>query len=138
MAIVKLEKISKRYGDLEVIRELALVVDHGEFLTLVGPSGCGKSTILRMIAGVEEISSGQLYIGHVLANSIPPKDRGVSMVFQSYALFPHMTVSENIAFGLKISMGCKFVKPDRIGGKAAKGFEWWPETKGSPGKGSSR
>lgn len=102
MAIVKLEKISKRYGDLEVIRELALVVDHGEFLTLVGPSGCGKSTILRMIAGVEEISSGQLYIGHVLANSIPPKDRGVSMVFQSYALFPHMTVSENIAFGLKI------------------------------------
>ena len=102
MAIVKLEKISKRYGDLDVIRELALVVDHGEFLTLVGPSGCGKSTILRMIAGVEEISSGHLYIGNVLANSIPPKHRGVSMVFQSYALFPHMTVSENIAFGLKI------------------------------------
>jgi multiple sugar transport system ATP-binding protein len=102
MATVKLKKISKRYGDLEVIRELALVVDHGEFLTLVGPSGCGKSTTLRMIAGLEEISSGQLYIGNVLANPIPPKDRGISMVFQSYALFPHMTVSENIAFGLKI------------------------------------
>ena len=114
MAIVKLEKISKRYGDLDVIRELALVVDHGEFLTLVGPSGCGKSTILRMIAGVEEISSGQLYIGHVLANSIPPKDRGVSMVFQSYALFPHMTVSENIAFGLKIKKFSRSAILERI------------------------
>ena len=102
MATVKLRSISKEYGASEVIRNLYLVVDHGEFVTLVGPSGCGKTTVLRMVAGLEVITSGHLYIGHVLANHIPPRDRGVSMVFQSYALFPHMTVSENIAFGLRI------------------------------------
>jgi len=102
MATVRLHNISKQYGACQVIRDLDLVVDHGEFVTLVGPSGCGKTTVLRMVAGLEEITSGNLYIGHVLANHIPPKNRGVSMVFQSYALFPHMTVSENIAFGLKI------------------------------------
>jgi multiple sugar transport system ATP-binding protein len=102
MAEVRLNKIGKRFGDFEVIRDLDLAVNHGEFVTLVGPSGCGKSTTLRIIAGLEDITSGQLYIGNVLANQVPPKDRGISMVFQSYALFPHMTVSENIAFGLKI------------------------------------
>ncbi len=102
MARVQLKRISKKFGNLEVVKDLDLVVDDGEFVTLVGPSGCGKSTTLRMVAGLEEISSGELYIGDVLANQIPPRGRGVSMVFQSYALFPHMTVSENIAFGLKI------------------------------------
>ncbi len=102
MAIVRLQRINKSYGDLQVIRDLDLVVDDGEFVTMVGPSGCGKSTTLRMIAGLEEMTSGQIYIDDVLANPIPAKDRDVSMVFQSYALFPHMTVSENIAFGLKI------------------------------------
>ncbi len=102
MAAVRLQKINKKYADIEVIKDLDLKVHHGEFVTLVGPSGCGKTTTLRMIAGLEHITSGQLYIGDVLANQIPPKDRGISMVFQSYALFPHMTVSENIAFGLKI------------------------------------
>ncbi len=102
MATVRLHKISKKHGAIEVIRDLDLEVRHSEFVTLVGPSGCGKSTTLRMVAGLEEITSGELYIGDVLANQIPPKDRGISMVFQSYALFPHMTVSENIAFGLKI------------------------------------
>jgi len=108
MATVRLQKINKSYGALEVIRDFDLVVDHGEFVTLVGPPGCGKSTTLRMIAGLEEMTSGQIYIGDVLANHMPPKDRDVSMVFQSYALFPHMTVSENIAFGLKIK---KFLLP---------------------------
>ncbi|NVM21344.1 MAG: ABC transporter ATP-binding protein [Desulfobacterales bacterium] len=102
MATVRLHRIGKKYGGLEVIKDLDLVVEHGEFVTLVGPSGCGKTTTLRMIAGLEEITSGELYIDNYPANQIPPKDRGISMVFQSYALFPHMSVSENIAFGLKI------------------------------------
>ncbi|MBN2039587.1 MAG: sn-glycerol-3-phosphate ABC transporter ATP-binding protein UgpC [Spirochaetes bacterium] len=102
MAEVKLQNICKRYGRTEVIRDVSIHVKNGEFITLVGPSGCGKTTILRMIAGLERITSGSLYIGDVLSNDIPSKKRGISMVFQSYALFPHMTVSENIAFGLKI------------------------------------
>jgi multiple sugar transport system ATP-binding protein len=102
MARVRFHEIYKRFGNTEVIQDLNLVVDDGEFVTLVGPSGCGKTTTLRMVAGLEEITSGELYIGDVLSNNIPPKKRGISMVFQSYALFPHMTVSENIAFGLKI------------------------------------
>jgi multiple sugar transport system ATP-binding protein len=102
MASVTLQNVNKKFGNTEVIRNLSLAVDDGEFVTLVGPSGCGKTTTLRMIAGLEEITSGELYIGNVLSNDIPPKKRGISMVFQSYALFPHMTVAENIAFGLKI------------------------------------
>ncbi|MDY6953787.1 MAG: ABC transporter ATP-binding protein [Thermodesulfobacteriota bacterium] len=111
MAAVSLQNISKRYGASEVVRDLNLVVDHGEFVTLVGPSGCGKTTVLRMVAGLEDITSGHLYIGRELANHIAPKARGVSMVFQSYALFPHMTVSENIAFGLKIK---KYTRKDML------------------------
>jgi multiple sugar transport system ATP-binding protein len=102
MASVSFRKVSKRYGNIEVIRDLNLTVKDGEFVTLVGPSGCGKSTTLRLVAGLEEITSGELYIGDTLANTVAPKKRGISMVFQSYALFPHMTVSENVAFGLKI------------------------------------
>jgi multiple sugar transport system ATP-binding protein len=102
MATVKFHGISKRFGDIEAVRNLHLVIDDGEFVTLVGPSGCGKTTTLRMVAGLEDITAGELYIGDVLANDIPPKNRGIAMVFQSYALFPHMTVAENIAFGLKI------------------------------------
>lgn len=102
MARVRFHEIYKRFGSFEVIQDLNLDVEDGEFVTLVGPSGCGKTTTLRMVAGLEEITSGELYIGDVLSNNIPPKKRGISMVFQSYALFPHMTVSENIAFGLKI------------------------------------
>lgn len=102
MATVKFQGIGKTFGGIEAVRDLHLVVDDGEFVTLVGPSGCGKTTTLRMVAGLEEITSGELYIDDVLANDIPPKNRGIAMVFQSYALFPHMTVAENIAFGLKI------------------------------------
>jgi len=102
MAGVRLNNIHKAYGENEVIKGVDLGIKDGEFVVLVGPSGCGKTTILRMIAGLERITDGELYIGDKLANDLPSKDRGISMVFQSYALFPHMAVETNIGFGLKI------------------------------------
>jgi multiple sugar transport system ATP-binding protein len=102
MATVIFQNVSKRFGNNEVIRNLSLTVEDGEFVTLVGPSGCGKTTTLRMLAGLEEITAGGIYIDDVLANLVPPQKRDIAMVFQSYALFPHMTVAENIAFGLKL------------------------------------
>lgn len=98
-----LKNIKKVYPNgYEAVKDLSLEIKAGEFVSLVGPSGCGKSTTLRMIAGLEEISGGELYIGDKLANDLSPRERGIAMVFQSYALFPHMTVAANIAFGLKI------------------------------------
>lgn len=102
MSGVKLEKIFKSYGDIEVVHGIDLVVAEKEFVVLVGPSGCGKSTTLRMVAGLEEISDGTLTIHDRVVNEISPKDRDVAMVFQNYALYPHLNVSDNIAFGLKI------------------------------------
>ena len=102
MSGVKLEKVVKRYGDLEVVHGIDLEVDLKEFVVLVGPSGCGKSTTLRMIAGLEEISHGTVTIHERTVNEVAPKDRDVAMVFQNYALYPHLNVSDNIAFGLKI------------------------------------
>ena len=102
MSGVTLEKVVKRYGNLEVVHGIDLVVDAEEFVVLVGPSGCGKSTTLRMIAGLEEISDGTVSIDDRVVNEIAPKDRDVAMVFQNYALYPHLNVSDNIAFGLKI------------------------------------
>ena len=99
---IRLEGICKRYDDVSVIEGLDLHIHDKELMVLVGPSGCGKSTALRMIAGLEEISDGSLYIGNQCVNDVHPKDRDVAMVFQSYALYPHMTVAENIGFGLKI------------------------------------
>ena len=103
MAEVHLSNIVKRYGSMEVVHGIDLDVAHNEFVVLVGPSGCGKSTTLRMIAGLEEISGGTLHIGDRVVNDLPPRARNVSMVFQSYALYPHMTVRENLGFGLKIA-----------------------------------
>jgi len=115
MAEVRLENIVKRYGDVEVIKGIeSMVVNDGEYVTLVGPSGCGKSTLLRMICGLEEITGGKLYINDKIANDIPSKDRGIAMVFQSYALFPHMTVAANIAFGLKIKKVPEIQKRKKI------------------------
>ncbi|WP_319519264.1 sn-glycerol-3-phosphate ABC transporter ATP-binding protein UgpC [uncultured Martelella sp.] len=112
MAEVHLSKIVKRYGSLEVVHGIDLEVAHNEFVVLVGPSGCGKSTTLRMIAGLEEISGGELKIGDRVVNSLPPRSRNISMVFQSYALYPHMTVRENLGFGLKIAgMTPEDIKP---------------------------
>ncbi|MEB3237474.1 MAG: sn-glycerol-3-phosphate ABC transporter ATP-binding protein UgpC [Candidatus Sericytochromatia bacterium] len=102
MAKVDFDKVEKRYGDNVVIRELSLSVEDKEFLVLVGPSGCGKSTALRMIAGLEEITGGHLRIGEVVVNDLHPKARDIAMVFQNYALYPHMTVYENMAFALKL------------------------------------
>jgi multiple sugar transport system ATP-binding protein len=102
MAGVRLENVSKRYGAVSVIEALDLDIRDREFMVLVGPSGCGKSTALRMIAGLEDVSDGSIYIGDRRVNELEPKDRDVAMVFQSYALYPHMTVRENVAFGLKI------------------------------------
>lgn len=101
MAGVILENVSKSYGDTEVVRDVGLEVADGEFVVFVGPSGCGKSTLLRMIAGLEDIGSGRIRIGGAVVNEVAPSKRGVAMVFQSYALYPHMTVYRNMAFGLE-------------------------------------
>ena len=103
MGSLSLRNIHKSYGDTAVIKGLNLEVHDGEFLVLVGPSGCGKSTALRMIAGLEEVTAGELFIDGRLSNDIHPADRGAAMVFQSYALYPHMTVAENMGFSLKMA-----------------------------------
>jgi len=102
MANVVLENVTKRFGDLVAVNSANLEVQDREFIVLVGPSGCGKSTTLRMVAGLEEITEGNIYIGDRLVNDIPPKDRDIAMVFQNYALYPHMDVYNNMAFGLKL------------------------------------
>ena len=102
MASVTLEHVTKRFGEVTAVRDVNIEVKDKEFLVLVGPSGCGKSTTLRMIAGLEEISEGAVYIGDRLVNDVAPKDRDIAMVFQSYALYPHMSVYDNLAFGLKL------------------------------------
>jgi len=103
MAEVKLVNVSKSFdGKNKVVNNINLDVQNKEFVVLVGPSGCGKSTTLRMVAGLEEISSGEIYIDGKLVNDVSPKRRDIAMVFQNYALYPHMTVYDNMAFGLKI------------------------------------
>ena len=103
MASVKLQGIYKKYpGGVIAVSDFNLEIKDKEFIILVGPSGCGKSTTLRMIAGLEEITEGQLFIGDKYVNDIAPKDRDIAMVFQNYALYPHMSVFENMAFGLKL------------------------------------
>ena len=101
MAGLTLQHVGKSYGDVEVIESVDLDIKDGEFIVFVGPSGCGKSTLLRMIAGLEEISAGSISIGDMVVNEVAPAKRGVAMVFQTYALYPHMTVYKNMAFGLK-------------------------------------
>jgi multiple sugar transport system ATP-binding protein len=118
MAEVKFEKVAKRYGAVSVIEGLDLDIRDREFMVLVGPSGCGKSTALRMIAGLEEISDGTISIGGRVVNDLPPKDRDIAMVFQSYALYPHMTVRENLEFGLRIRKVAK-AEMDRLVDDAA-------------------
>jgi multiple sugar transport system ATP-binding protein len=102
MAEVRFEHITKQFGDTVAVKDFTLVVPDKEFLVLVGPSGCGKSTTLRLLAGLEEITAGNIYIGDRLVNNVPSKDRDIAMVFQSYALYPHMTVYDNMAFGLSL------------------------------------
>lgn len=103
MAKVELRNVSKRFGKVEVVKNVDLEIPDNEFIVLVGPSGCGKSTILRMIAGLEPISGGEIVIGDRVVNNVSPKSRNVAMVFQNYALYPHMTVRENMGFSLKMA-----------------------------------
>jgi len=103
MANLQFKALRKSFGDIEILHGIDLEIQDGEFIVFVGPSGCGKSTLLRCIAGLEEISSGELSIGGRKVNEVPPSKRGIAMVFQSYALYPHMTVAENMAFGLKLA-----------------------------------
>ncbi len=102
MAEVALHHVGKKYGDVQAVEDFTLTIQHGEFMVFVGPSGCGKTTTLRMIAGLEEITSGEILIDGRKVNHLPPKDRDIAMVFQNYALYPHMTVFDNMAFGLKL------------------------------------
>ncbi|MDO8979591.1 MAG: sn-glycerol-3-phosphate ABC transporter ATP-binding protein UgpC [Afipia sp.] len=110
MASVAIEAVRKAYGPLEVIHGASIDINEGEFVVLVGPSGCGKSTLLRMIAGLEGITGGKISIGDRVINDVPPKDRDIAMVFQNYALYPHMTVRSNMAFSLKL----RKTSPDEI------------------------
>jgi multiple sugar transport system ATP-binding protein len=103
MADLQLKALRKAFDDVVILHGVDLEIRDGEFLVFVGPSGCGKSTLLRCIAGLEDITSGELYIGGELVNDVPPAKRGIAMVFQSYALYPHMTVAENMAFGLRLA-----------------------------------
>ena len=107
MADIRLRNVNKRFGAVQVINDVTLDIEDGEFCVFVGPSGCGKSTLLRMVAGLEEITTGDLDIGGRRVTKLPPSERGVAMVFQSYALYPHMTVYDNMAFGLQIAKTAK-------------------------------
>src|SRR5258707_610961 len=102
MAEVALRNVVKRFDEVEAVRNISLDIPDNEFVVLVGPSGCGKSTTLRMIAGLEEVSAGEILIGGDVVNDVPPKDRDIAMVFQNYAHYPHMTVFENMSFGLRL------------------------------------
>jgi multiple sugar transport system ATP-binding protein len=103
VADVQLSNVSKAYGEVRILHGINLEIRDGEFMVFVGPSGCGKSTLLRTIAGLEEITGGELRIGGRLVNEVPPAERGIAMVFQSYALYPHMNLFDNMAFGLKLA-----------------------------------
>ncbi|MFD1253392.1 Maltose/maltodextrin import ATP-binding protein MalK [Devosia equisanguinis] len=114
MAGLTLRSVHKNYGEVPVIKGVDLDIAHGEFVVFVGPSGCGKSTLLRMIAGLEDITDGEITIGDRVVNDVEPRDRGVAMVFQSYALYPHMTVYDNVGFGLKLAGTPKDVRDRKI------------------------
>src|SRR5919201_1669902 len=118
MAQVALRKIVKTFDRTPAVQGIDLDIADREFIVLVGPSGCGKSTTLRMIAGLEEATSGEIYIGDQLVNDVPPKDRDIAMVFQNYALYPHMTVFENMSFGLRLKKFPKAEIKERVQGAA--------------------
>ena len=119
MADVKLSGVGKSFGDIAILQGVDLHIRDGEFVVFVGPSGCGKSTLLRMIAGLEDITSGTLHIGQRQVNDVPPAERGIAMVFQSYALYPHMNLYDNMAFGLQLKKVPK-AEVDRLVQQAAK------------------
>jgi len=125
MAAVAIRGVHKHFGETKVIKGVDVAIADGEFCVLVGPSGCGKSTLLRMVAGLEEISSGTIEIGDKVVNDVPPKERDIAMVFQNYALYPHMKVYDNMAFSLKLA------KAERaeIDGAMNRPSDTWPSTR---------
>src|SRR5688500_8408571 len=119
MASVTLSRVRKTFGNQAVVHGVDVAIDDGEFCVLVGPSGCGKSTLLRMIAGLEEITDGEIAIGGRVVNQVPPKARDIAMVFQNYALYPHMTVFDNMAFSLKLAGRPREEMRRRVGAAAS-------------------
>lgn len=119
MADLKIEALFKRYGTVEVLQDIHLDIKHGEFVVFVGPSGCGKSTLLRMICGLDEVSSGELMLAGQVINDVPSSKRGIAMVFQSYALYPHMTVAQNMGYALKLAKTPKSEIAERVSKAAA-------------------
>jgi multiple sugar transport system ATP-binding protein len=119
MATVEVRNVRKAFGPVEILHGVSVDIADGEFVVLVGPSGCGKSTLLRMLAGLENITSGEIAIGGRVVNAVPPKDRDIAMVFQNYALYPHMTVYDNMAFSLTLAKAPKAVMDEEVG-RAAK------------------
>lgn len=133
MSSVKIENVKKSFGPLEVVHGVSLDIADGEFVILVGPSGCGKSTLLRMIAGLESITSGSVVVGDTLVNKLPPRQRNIAMVFQSYALYPHMTVRKNMAFSLKLAGADKKEIVEKVE-EAAKVLDLSPLLERKPGQ----
>jgi multiple sugar transport system ATP-binding protein len=119
MGAVRIDNVRKNYGNLEVLHGVSIDIADGEFVILVGPSGCGKSTLLRMIAGLEDITDGEISIGNTVVNTLAPKDRDIAMVFQSYALYPHMTVEQNMGFSLKLQRVPREESRKRVASAAA-------------------
>ena len=119
MGAVSINNVRKSYGSMEVLHGVSVDIADGEFVILVGPSGCGKSTLLRMIAGLEEITAGDISIAGRVVNNLPPKDRDIAMVFQSYALYPHMTVEQNMGFSRKLQRVNKEESRKRVAVAAA-------------------
>ncbi len=115
MATVDIRNVRKAFGAVQVLHGVSVDIEDGEFVVLVGPSGCGKSTLLRMIAGLENITAGEIAIGPRVVNNVPPKDRDIAMVFQNYALYPHMTVFENMAFSMKLAKAPREVMEQEVG-----------------------
>ncbi|HKH96231.1 MAG TPA: ATP-binding cassette domain-containing protein, partial [Beijerinckiaceae bacterium] len=115
MAPVEIRDVRKAFGSTHVIHGVTIDIQDGEFVILVGPSGCGKSTLLRMIAGLENITGGEIRIGSRVVNNVPPKERDIAMVFQNYALYPHMTVRQNLAFSLMLAKKDKATIEQKVG-----------------------
>ena len=115
MATVSIRNVQKAFGSTQILHGVSIEIADGEFTVLVGPSGCGKSTLLRMLAGLEEIDAGEIAIGGRVVNKVPPKQRDIAMVFQNYALYPHMTVRDNMAFSLKLARAPKAAMDERVG-----------------------
>src|SRR6201997_4825423 len=118
MSSVQIRDVRKSFGNFEVLHGVSIPIEDGQFVVLVGPSGCGKSTLLRMLAGLEKITSGTISIGARVVNNIQPKERDIAMVFQNYALYPHMTVGENMGFSLKLRNADKGVTDQRVAAAA--------------------